>query len=314
MRYFLPYAVACLFFATHTLMAQDPVQDDLLLLDNGTVKIGINRAKGASITWLSWATYPMNMVNSHDPGRLIQQSYYAGKMLDRKAEGQHEAWSPWSWNPIQGGGIGSWARVEVFKRIDAQTLYGETIPKLWDMPNEEATALMRQWTGFEPGMPNVLRIRCKFISERAPDDRWGTTPRSPQEVPACYFTRNFDTLKSYLGGGKWREESAAIGPPWNHARPPRGAMACFNSDGQGVAVFSPSGESWNFGPHAGGRSADPSAAPCVHLAPVILARLAPRATFTYRYWLVVGTETQIEDRLEALWSLYAGERPEIARP
>ncbi len=46
-------------------------QEELLMLDNGTVKIGINRAMGASITWLSWADYPKNMINSVDPGDLF---------------------------------------------------------------------------------------------------------------------------------------------------------------------------------------------------------------------------------------------------
>ena len=35
-------------------------------------------------------------------------------------------------------------------------MLGETVPKLWDMPNEEAAAYRRQWTGFEPGLPPVL--------------------------------------------------------------------------------------------------------------------------------------------------------------
>src|SRR5688572_11743353 len=78
-----------------------PRGEELLLLDNGTVKVGIDRAKGAAITWLSWTAYPKNAVNIADPGRLIQQSYYAGLRLDRKADGQHKAWSPWAWNPIQ---------------------------------------------------------------------------------------------------------------------------------------------------------------------------------------------------------------------
>ena len=114
------------------------------MLDNGTVKVGLNRTKGASITWLSWTTHAKNIVNHADPGRLVQQSYYAGRVLDRKAEGQSAAWSPWSWNPIQGGGVGSWARVTKLERLDDSTLFGETIPKLWDMPDEEAAAIMRQ--------------------------------------------------------------------------------------------------------------------------------------------------------------------------
>ena len=48
---------------------------DLLILENSTTKIGIDRSKGAAITWLSWNDYPKNSVNIHDPGRLIQQSY-----------------------------------------------------------------------------------------------------------------------------------------------------------------------------------------------------------------------------------------------
>ncbi len=292
-----------------------PRGEDLLMLDNGTIKVGIDRAKGAAITWLSWAAYPKNMVNSADPGRLIQQSYYAGLRLDRKADGQSKSWSPWSWNPIQGGGVGSWARVTEFKRLDAFTLYGETVPKLWDMPNEEAAALMRQWTGFEPNLPDVIVVRCEFIAQRAHDDRWGPAKLSPQEIPACYFTRNFSAVKSYLGEGQWRDEQQPPGPPWGRAQPPRNAMAMFEANGQGLAVFSPTAtQHWNFGPHGAGASADPVAGPCMHVAPLDRVNLGPQSTYRYRYWLVVGTEKQIAARLDTLWAKYSGERAELTQP
>ena len=292
-----------------------PRGEDLLLLDNGAVKVGIDRAKGAAITWLSWAAYPKNMVNSADPGRLIQQSYYAGLRLDRKADGQSKAWSPWSWNPIQGGGVSSWARVNEFKRIDDHTLYGETVPKLWDMPNEEAAALMRQWTGFEPDMPNVVVVRCEFVAQRAEGDRWGPAKLSPQEVPACYFTRNFSTVKSYLGDGHWRDETQPPGPPWGKARPPKNAMALFAPGGQGVAVFSPSAtQPWNFGPHAGGASDDPAAGPCMHVAPIDRVNLGPKSTYRFRYWLIVGTQNQLTTRLDALLAKYPAEHAELTPP
>jgi hypothetical protein len=155
--------------------------DDLVVIDNGTVRVGIDRGKGASITWLSWREYPSNVVNLADPGRLIQQSYYAGKSIDRTADGQSQEWSPWPWNPIQGGGVGSWARVTRFERTTGQVLHSETIPKLWDMPDEAATAVMRQWTSFEPGLSNVIVVRCEFESQRLDDDRWGPpVPRSQE--------------------------------------------------------------------------------------------------------------------------------------
>ena len=289
--------------------------EELLFLDNGHVRIGIDRAKGGAITWLSWPAYPKNMVNSADPGRLIQQSYYAGVRLDRRTEGQSPSWSPWSWNPIQGGGVSSWARVTVFERRDDRTLFAETVPKLWDMPDEEAAARMRQWTAFEPEWPDVVVVRCEFTASRENNDRWGPARLSPQEIPACYFTRNFSTIKSYLGDGQWRMESQPPGPPWGRTRPPRQAIALFAPNGQGVAVFSPAAtQAWNFGPHAGGASDSPAAGPCMHVAPVDRVNLGPESTYRYRYWLVVGGEAQLAARLDALWKNHAGERAELTNP
>ncbi|MBI5690544.1 MAG: hypothetical protein HZC55_10655 [Verrucomicrobia bacterium] len=294
------------------MFAAAPAGDQRLYLDNGTVRVGIDRARGGAITWLSWTTQPQNVVNHADPGRLIQQSYYAGKRLDRRAEGQSKAWSPWTWNPIQGGGVGSWARVTELKELPDGTVYCETVPRLWDMPGEEAAARMRQWTGFEPGMPDVVVVRCEFLSERPAEDRWGPAVSRPQEVPACYFTRRFSEARSYLGDGQWRTESQPPGPPWGRAQPPRQAMACLAPDGQGVAVFSPAGtQHWNFGPHGGGASADPAAGPCMHVAPIDRAALGPRSVYRYRYWLVVGEARTLAARLDLLWQKYASERAEV---
>ncbi len=289
--------------------------EDLLTIDNGVVKIGIDRLKGAAITHLSAAAHSKNIVNSSDPGRLIQQSYYAGKSLDRKADGQHAAWSPWTWNPIQGGGVGSWARVTEFKRLDAQTLYAETIPKLWDMPDEEAAAVMRQWSGFEPGMTNVVVVRCELVCDRKPDDRWGSAVAHHQEVPALYFTRNFSDIRSYLGDGQWRSETHPPGPPWGRAHPPLNAMACFNAEGIGIAVFSPvATQPWNFGPHGGGDTDDPAAGPCIHVAPLDRVALGPKSTYRYRYWMILGTAGEVATRLDALWESYSGEKAELTEP
>jgi arylsulfatase A-like enzyme len=281
-------------------------------LENGTASVGIDRAMGGSITWLSWNGHPKNVVNIHDPGRLIQQSYYAGRDVDRTAEGQHERWSPWSWNPIQGGGVGSWARVT---RLDQKPgeIFCETVPKLWDMPNEEAAAVMRQWTAFEPGMPDVITVRCEFESRREPGDHWGDKPlpRS-QELPACYFTRSFNSAKSYLGNGKWRDEHPSIGPPWSKVTPPRKVVACFDAAGQGVAIFSPAATNdWNYGPVGEGESDDPRAGPCMHVAPLATLRLGARCRVEHRYWLVVGTAASIAQRLDALIARYADEKVEV---
>ena len=287
--------------------------EDLLTLDNKIAKVGIDRDRGAALTWLSSAAYPKNIVNLADPGRLIQQSYYAGKSRDRTAEGQSKSWSPWAWNPIQGGGVGSWARATEFKKInDDRTLFSETIPKLWDMPNEEAAARMRQWTSFEPKMPDVVVVRCELTCLRDVNDLWGPAALTPQEIPACYFTRNFNQMKSYLGKAKWRPEFQQPGPPWGKANPPQDAMAFFEPGGQGVAVYCPcSTGHWNFGPHAHGQSDDPLAGPCVHLAPLDRVKLGPDSIYRYRYWLIVGDKDSIAKRLDSLIAKYFLEQAEL---
>ncbi len=304
--------VLCLVSLVTTISAAD-----LLTIESSGVKVGIDREKGGAITWLSSEAYPHNIVNSADPGRLIQQSYYAGRRLDRITEGQSKAWSPWTWNPIQGGGVGSaggegtWARVTEFEKRD-DGLYSETIPKLWDMADEEAAAVMRQWTQLEPDMEGVVSVQCEFQALRESGDRWGEATTSPQEIPACYFTRNFANVRSYVGDGQWREESQPPGPPWGQAKPPRNAMAMFEPKGQGVAVFSPtSREPWNFGPHRTGLSDDPAVGPCMHVAPIDRVLMGYRTKYRYRYWLVLGNETQIASSLETLWQKYSAEKSEL---
>ncbi|MFO0923198.1 MAG: hypothetical protein U0905_11995 [Pirellulales bacterium] len=285
--------------------------EDLLRLQHEACQVGVDLQKGGSITWLSWKEYPQNAVNISDPGRLIQQSYYAGASLDRRSEGQSRAWSPWPWNPIQGGGVGSWARV-VSSRKEGSEIYTETIPKLWDMPNEEATASMKQWTQWEPEMQGVIQVRCEFRSERLRGDRWGDGQPMAQEIPACYFTRNFSRIQSYLGDGAWREETQPPGPPWGHATPPHRAMACFEKSGQGIAIYSPcSNMPWNFGPHGQGASQNPQDGPCIHIAPLERVAFKPKTIYQYRYWLIVGDEKHLTHSIDRLKAQYASEVSQV---
>ncbi len=299
--------------------------EDVLKIEQEHVQVGIDRNRGGAITWISWPNYPKNAVNISDPGRLIQQSYYAGKSLDRRHEGQSKSWSPWTWNPIQGGGVGkhsaqrgnevgSWARVLRFEK-EASTLFSETVPKLWDMENEEAQAIMRQWTSIDAADPQVIIVRCEFESRRVPNDPWGQPVVRAQEIPACYFTRNFQHAKSYLGETRWRDESASPGPPWGKADPPRKTMAFFDQEGEGIAVFSPASSGpWNFGPHGTKISNDPLAGPCMHVAPLDHIALDARSIYRYRYWLIVGNEEQIAKRIDRLWETYSTERAEHRIP
>ena len=52
----------------------------------------------------------------------------------------------------------------------------------------------------------------------------------------------------------------------------------------------------------------------MHIAPIDRVNLGPKSTYRYRYWLVVGTESQIVERLDVLLKKYSGERAELTEP
>ena len=78
--------------------AQSLLGADWLYLDNGQVRLGVDRAAGASIGYFGERATGRNLLNHHDKGRFIQQSYYGAK------DGSDWNGKPWRWNPVQGGG------------------------------------------------------------------------------------------------------------------------------------------------------------------------------------------------------------------
>jgi hypothetical protein len=49
----------------------------------------------------------------------------------------------------------------------------------------------------------------------------------------------------------------------------------------------------------------------MHVAPIDRVKLDRNSTFRYRYWLVIGDETEIASRLDALWKKYSTEQSQL---
>ena len=47
-------------------------------LDNGVLRVGLSRDHGGSLAYLSRSGEDDNLINVHDLGRYVQQSYYSG--------------------------------------------------------------------------------------------------------------------------------------------------------------------------------------------------------------------------------------------
>ena len=55
-------------------------QEHWVFLDNGHVRIGINKDAGGSVGWFSKSRSGENLLNTFDHGRYVQQSYYGEHM------------------------------------------------------------------------------------------------------------------------------------------------------------------------------------------------------------------------------------------
>jgi hypothetical protein len=52
----------------------------------------------------------------------------------------------------------------------------------------------------------------------------------------------------------------------------------------------------------------------MHVAPLDRVSLGPKSEYRFRYWLIVGTQTQITQRLDELWEKYSNERAQLTNP
>jgi hypothetical protein len=101
-------------------------------LDNGVVKVGIELTKGGSITYLSKSGTTDNVINNHDLGRQIQQSYYSGPQPYNPSNNANPTWANWPWNPIQTGDSYYHPSLVLAHTNTGQSLYVKCRPMQWD--------------------------------------------------------------------------------------------------------------------------------------------------------------------------------------
>jgi hypothetical protein len=294
-------------------------------IDNGNVRLGIDLDHGGTICFLSTGSDSEsdNMVNIHDLGRYIQQSYYAGQAVDRKAEGQHKNFSPWRWNPIQAGGIGSVnkpphanssAEILDFQR-DENFMYIKCIPRLWDMPGEAAECVFEQWMWLEG---KSVRVKNKITMHRT-DELWKEGIAASQELPAVYPIARLRSSYAYTGDAPWTGDILQIMPehpkrykkglppthpdgfPWVRFKPTEPWAACVEPEtGVGFGVYSPIATGhWlsGFVDHLKqDKNRDGSTANSTsYIAPLARITLNKNSSYEYEYHLFTGNLHEIRD-------------------
>lgn len=270
---------------------------------NGKIRLKLDLSRGGAISYLSLAGSERNIVNIADEGRYIQQSYYAGKSLDRKADGQDRNWSPWCWNPIQvGDAFRNRARILEFRKKKNE-LYVKCIPMQWDMNNRPAEAEMEQWTTLEGA---VLKVHNRLTCHRT-DQIYGDSIECDQELPAVYPISALKNLYTYMGDAPFTK--ASLNNPevvflssgfWGrYTNVSEHWMAFVDDNNWGMGIYNPLCERFLAG-MAGKPGKEATDGSTSYIAPVKKATLYKNCVYEYEYYIILGTLDEIRETVYKL--------------
>lgn len=280
-------ALAALVLAA-PLSAKPKAEKDWAYLDNGTIRIGVDKSRGSAIGFLALSKDKRNLLNHHDEGRFIQQSYYGdpdGSVWGKK---------PWVYNPVQGGSYkGEDAKTLDFK-ITGTELYAKIEPLRWASAQACPEAVMQEWITLDGA---VAKIRMRL-------DYTGATQKSNahQEMPAMFVDYALPHLMFEKDGKLVKHKPVDLG---KDLKPEQIAytgnwLAYVDDKNFGIGIHTPGTGNAVTYRHRGNGSTGPDGSACSYVAPVRRLQLTEGLVVDYEFHLTIGTLDEIRARFAKL--------------
>lgn len=183
----------------------------------------------------------VNLINAHDTGRLVQQSYY-GAGDSTYEPGMFEG-AAWPYNPVQGGNVYNDPSKIVDLKVTDNYIYIKCRPLDWAREAKYITpTYMEAWYTLEDGM---MRANCRFV-----DFSGYPSLTTNQEVPAFYCVEPLNKFVYYSGGEPWSDSNTQVTKDslefWSGRDDQNfpcnenwGAFVGDSSSGYGIGVYSP---------------------------------------------------------------------------
>ncbi len=168
----------------------DADTEKMAFLDNGIIKIGVALDRGGSIGYLADVKTGYNVVNVHDLGRWIGQSYYSGP---KPFGTPHPGWKDWPWNPVSAGDVYGNPSKLVEKKNDGKTLYIKSVPMQWALNKVPGDCQFETWITLEG---RAVLVRNRLTNKRKD---WTQYPAMDQELPFIYTIGKLHRLMTYTG-------------------------------------------------------------------------------------------------------------------
>ncbi|MCR4576873.1 MAG: hypothetical protein K5784_03070 [Clostridiales bacterium] len=292
----VPDAQCVLSLSDFTCDVQEVPGDKIATIENDRYKAGVKLEWGGGLCYFrdKQNTAYDNLLNCHDTGRLVQQSFYGPMEIEGYNNGVFMG-SKWRYNPVQGGDqYGNTSKLVALEQTK-DTIRVVCRPLDWaqnDMPTQCYYTSVYRLT------ENGLEVENTAID-------FQLTPWTPcsQELPAFYTLSALSTFTFYDGGEPWtdgelREEKDLefwAGKPAFVLK--KGNTENWSSwtdeNGYGIGLYSPVAESLLAGRYMYNGTNKAEDDPTNYVAPLAETLLAFDEPFTYTYYLTAGTVNEI---------------------
>ena len=259
-------------------------------IDNGIIRVGVDLHHGGSISYIAQSKTLENIVNTHDLGRFIGQSYYSGP----KPYGHsNPKWKNWPWNPVSGGDVyGHPGKILEYSN-DGKTIYVKVRPMQWALNSVKCKCTFETWISLDG---SAVHVRNRLVNSRSDQTPY---PAFNQELPAVYTIGKLFRIVTYTGEHPYTHDTLSwiqpVPPPWAHWTATENWAALVNEQSWGLGVFHQNvthfigGFSGNLG------LGDSNSSNTGYLSPISREVIGANTVFTYEYDLIVGNVEAIRN-------------------
>jgi hypothetical protein len=256
-------------------------------LDNGVVRIGIDKSRGACIGYFAESKTRRNLLNNYDEGRFIQQSYYG------RPDGSKWNGKPWVYNPVQGGhSKGKRSRLLKFTRDqEKKTISARVEPLSWASGVACPEALMGVTISLEGPLARV-RFRMDYTGK-------DQSAIHDQEMPAVFTDAELPNLV-YSENGKLKRR--VPGWPNERGKATENWVAYLDDKDWGIGICTPGTETFTCYRFKGDGKTGPAGSACSYVAPLRRFSLQKGLVVDYEVFLTIGSLEEIRRRFAPLRS------------
>ena len=274
-------------------------------LENQRFKVGLRLVWGGGITFIQDKQCKVeklgNLINTHDAGRLVQQSYYGTAGNDEYQPGVYND-TKWVYNPVQGGDQ-YWNHSRLIDIIVSKnSVYVKSQPQDWSLDGEITPSYMENtYTIYD----DRIVVDNRFVDFSGWEHRY-----AHQELPAFYTVSYLDRFSYYNGLSPWTDDGLISHDGLPFCGGEEKAQCYFKlfesnsetwcawtnaDDNYGIGLYVPGADMLLAGRFGDGSSKKPNDNSCSYVAPVNTLMIESFVPIEYSYMIAAGSLEEIRD-------------------